>query len=295
MAAATSKPERIRLVLTDIDGTILPAGTSKIDARTMLAIRSLQKAGIAFGPSSGRDRDALFQPFWGDAELSDTGIFANGKVVYVRGRLVRHETLDRTETLALIRALHPIHDAMFNYFSRHGLDGRGGRCYIAVDCPPEELERICSQAGLHTPRVPTPTLPEDAELLSATVMAVGEPGRLDRIASLLSEACPGFDFLATGPYALDVAPRGVSKASALPVLCEHLGIAPSEILYLGDSDNDAAMMRALPNSVCMGNATDGAYAAARWCTGPDSADSVALILESLAAHGGELHPEDWTF
>lgn len=285
----------IKLVLTDIDGTILPAGARAIDARTMLAIRNLLATGIAFGPSSGRERDAIFQPFWGAPELTATGIFANGKVVYAHGERVLYEPLDHTMTLSLLDVLHPLRDTMFNYFAPNGLSGHGDRSYIVVDCPEDDFERIVSGAGLRTRRERTNSLPEGAELLSASVVTVGEPGRVDRVGLMLHDACPGFDFLKSNEHILDVSPHGVSKATALGPLCEHLGISPEEILYLGDSDNDLAMMRVLPNSIAMGNATDGAYEAARWCTGPSSADAVATILESLVRHDGEVHPEDWTF
>lgn len=284
----------IRLVLTDIDGTVLPSGQRRISARTLLAIRNLQEAGIAFGPSSGRERDGLFQPFWGAEDLSRTGIFANGKVVYVDGRCVAYHTLDRGATLHLLEVLHPIHDAVFNYFAPHGLDGHGQRSYVVVDSSPEEYRHVAIAGGLKSKREFSPELPEGVDVVSATVYGT-ELEAVDRLEALLSETCPAFDFLRSADLSLDVAPHGVSKASALDPLCEALGITRDEILYLGDSDNDLAMMRAIPNSVAMGNATDAAYAAARWCTGPASADSVAAVLESLARHGGEVHPEEWTF
>lgn len=285
----------IKLVLTDIDGTILPARTKRISARTMLAIRNLRRAGIDFGPSSGRERDALFQPFWGELGLSDTSILANGKVVYVHGRLVRREELDRQETLHLIGVLQGMRDVLLNYFAPHGLNGQGERSYVVVGCPDEDFEHIRQQRGFGSKRERVAALPEDASLLSVSVFVVGDPGRIDRVARQLASACPAFDFLKSDAYTLDVAPHGVNKASALDLVCHELGITRDEVLYLGDSDNDLVMMRAIPNSVAMGNGTDGAYEAARWCTGPASADSVAVILESLARHAGEIHPEDWTF
>lgn len=282
----------IKLVLTDIDGTVLPPGERHISARTMLAIRNLEAAGIGFGPSSGRERDALFQPFWGSEDLSRTGILANGKVVYVRGRLVEHHTLNRDDIADLLGVIHPLRDTMFNYFAPRGLDGQGERSYVVVDCPTDDYQRILAANGFRTRREFAPALPEGVEVVSANVATAGP---IEDVMGLLADACPAFDYLKSGPCILDLAPHGVSKASALGTICRELGITRDEILYLGDSDNDLAMMRAIPNSICMGNATDGAYEAARWCTGPTNADAVAVILESLVRHGGEVHPEDWTF
>ena len=60
---------QIKLVLSDMDGTLLPFGAHEVSARTMAGIAALREAGIAFGPSSGRERSDLIRYFHGD-ELS---------------------------------------------------------------------------------------------------------------------------------------------------------------------------------------------------------------------------------
>ena len=45
----------IKLVLCDMDGTLVPFGAERVSDRTLSAIRSLVHAGVRFGPASGRE------------------------------------------------------------------------------------------------------------------------------------------------------------------------------------------------------------------------------------------------
>ena len=44
----------IKLVLSDIDGTLLPRGNAEVDRRVVEAFHALLDAGLAVGPASGR-------------------------------------------------------------------------------------------------------------------------------------------------------------------------------------------------------------------------------------------------
>ena len=54
---------------------------------------------------------------------------------------------------------------------------------------------------------------------------------------------------------------GVSKASAIKILAEKFGIDNAEILAIGDSENDLAMITSAGCGVAMGNASDAVKAA----------------------------------
>lgn len=280
----------IKLVLSDIDGTILPHGQKRISARAKLAIHLLDQAGIAFGPSSGRERGALFQPFWGDHRLYDTGILSNGKKVYLRGKLVDHQTLDRTALEHLVEVANAEPDVLVNYYAPHGLRGIDRPSYVVVNCPHSTYERIAKAGRFTTKREFANALPTSTktEISCVCVCALGGQERMVSLARKLSQECPQFDFLQSSPIILDVAPKGVSKASAVGVLRKSLDIRLDQILYLGDSNNDLTMMHVIPNSVCMGNGTPAAREAARWVVGRAEDDAAALVMEQLAAAGGDL-------
>lgn len=280
----------IKLVLSDMDGTLLPHGQKRISARAKLAIHLLHQAGIAFGPSSGRERGAMFQPFWGDHRLYDTGILSNGKKVYLGGKLIDHRTLDQDGLQRLVGLVSDLPDALVNYYAPHGLRGIDRPSYVVVDCPQDEYQRIATAGRFTTRREFADHLPwhPKSEISCVCVCALGGQSRMDQLNGQLSQALPQFDFLQSSPIILDVAPHGVTKASALEVLRHALDIDLDEILYLGDSDNDVAMMRAIPNSVCMGDGTATARQAARWTIGRAADDAAAQVMEQLAAADGDL-------
>lgn len=63
----------IKLILADMDGTLLPFGSRVVSERTHSAILSALDAGITFGPASGRDYADLADAFDGDARCFSTG------------------------------------------------------------------------------------------------------------------------------------------------------------------------------------------------------------------------------
>lgn len=82
---------------------------------------------------------------------------------------------------------------------------------------------------------------------------------------------------------LDVAPEGVSKASALEVLRERLGVAPSSTVAVGDGENDHEMFRWAAWSAAMGQAAPETKAMADAVTGAIWEDGAARVLDALLA------------
>jgi hydroxymethylpyrimidine pyrophosphatase-like HAD family hydrolase len=80
---------------------------------------------------------------------------------------------------------------------------------------------------------------------------------------------------------LDLAPEGVSKASALEVVRERLGIATGQTLAVGDGRNDLEMFAWAARSVAMGQASEPVLAAADEVAGPIEDDGLAPVLEAL--------------
>ena len=66
---------------------------------------------------------------------------------------------------------------------------------------------------------------------------------------------------------LDIAPEGVDKAAGLEVACERYGVAPKDVLALGDGYNDIEMLRWAGRGVALGSAPAEVLAAADHVTG----------------------------
>ncbi len=77
---------------------------------------------------------------------------------------------------------------------------------------------------------------------------------------------------------LDIAPEGVSKASALADLADELGVAQADVLAIGDGRNDIEMLRWAGRGVAMGQAPLEVQEAADDVTETVQNDGVALEL-----------------
>lgn len=80
---------------------------------------------------------------------------------------------------------------------------------------------------------------------------------------------------------LDVAPAGVSKASALQGVRDRLGIAPTRTIGVGDQRNDLEMLQWAACGVAMGNAPPEVKAVADLVTGHVADDGLADVLRAL--------------
>jgi Cof subfamily protein (haloacid dehalogenase superfamily) len=86
-----------------------------------------------------------------------------------------------------------------------------------------------------------------------------------------------------GKTLLTLTATGADKGVALTVACRDHGIDPSEVVAIGDSENDIEMFRVAGASVAMGQATDEVKAAATSVTATNDEDGVAQAIERLLA------------
>ena len=81
---------------------------------------------------------------------------------------------------------------------------------------------------------------------------------------------------------LDIAPEGVSKASALESVRRRLGVEPEDTYAVGDGRNDIEMLRWAAHSAAMGNALDDEVTRAAGESLPDVVDDgLAVFLERV--------------
>jgi len=84
---------------------------------------------------------------------------------------------------------------------------------------------------------------------------------------------------------LDLAPDGVTKASALEEVRRRLDVERAATLAVGDGRNDVEMLRWAGRGVAMGNAPAEVQAVADAVTGHVDEDGLAAVLEDLVAVG----------
>ena len=265
----------IKLVLSDMDNTLIPFGCERVSPRTIAAIHACQEQGIDFGPASGRDRGEISSFFSGDASCYNIGVMVNGQRVYYLGEVVYEKTLPYDDLRAVERTVAPLAGCAFITYRDNNFGDWVGE-------PRERLGDMYDRAfmcgGRHHEMLP------DYPVVKAGIVCL-DPELLPQLQRQLSELCPDLIFPNTVVNWMDVSLRDWNKGDGVKILQRVLGLADEEICVFGDADNDVQMLRWAGTGIAVANATPAALAAADMVTKRHDEDGVAWGLKMLEHEG----------
>lgn len=263
-------PGQRLVVALDVDGTILDVD-GRVSERMMASIARMRHYGVAVVVSTGRGIQAAL-PVAHHVGLTDGWMVCANGALTVRmdpSSPAGYEVVD-SRTFDPSAAIDALLEAV--------PDG-----ILAV----EDLERgFCTTA-------PFP----DGELIEDQTLVSLEELRSRPVTRVILRA-PGMDVeefsaavrgagLHSVEYAigwtawLDVAPDGVTKASALAGLARRLGTDASRTIAVGDGTNDLEMIRWAGAGVAMGAAPASVRDAADLVTAPVWHDGCAAVLDAV--------------
>lgn len=221
----------VKLIASDIDGTLLPLGERKIPAETLTLIEALMNAGIIFCPSSGRQLASVRRLFGHLAErcilICDCGADS-----WMSGKNLHSHPLSRMDMLEL---LHDIIDQPQCAAIASGVDG-------ALYAFKKKWDNEEADPSLHSPDMLPTSCPEDipCDILRISAFCRGGGIFMDPIFRPKWTA-RGLNVAVGSPNWLDFSVA--DKADGLRCVCEALGIPLSETAVFGDSYNDLPMLR----------------------------------------------------
>lgn len=267
-------PSAIRLIATDLDGTLLRYDKT-ISPRALAAIQRAHDAGLVVAAATGRYSAGL------PSLLAPTGIdyaiASNGAQAFrlSTGEMLFEEDLPATTACAIVAYLAAeLPGVQFEAVRDHGSTHVAEPGYIDL-VHPEEL-RVYPLV-LHPVSL--------AELVSepSLKLTVRHPSVTpdELLAVLLCSGLTGFHATTSGAPFLEVSGPGITKAHGLARLTEHLGIGRDQVLAVGDARNDVEMLEWSGIGVAMGNAVAEALAAADHTTASNDEDGFARAIERL--------------
>lgn len=270
----------IKLALTDLDDTLIKGGLPRATDHALAAIHALLDAGLHFGPVSGRIPNDMSWMFAGQQECFATGAFCNGQMIYIDGELVHAESIDGEILSELAVYLTKTKISVLTMFDVWAGDITSAGYYVTDD--PAHAERMMADFSLAKRCVDHLDQPS---YLKANIHVAGNLAVRTQLRDQLRLDFPTLDFVFPSPHAplIDISPHGWDKGSAVGVLAEKLGITLDEIAVFGDSENDLAMMQAVPHAVAVANASEQIARAASWHIGASADDAVADALFDIAA------------
>lgn len=262
----------IKLILSDIDGTMLPYGQRKVSPHVIAAFHAAMDAGIHVGPASGRGISHVVPTFAGDDACVATALGTNGMQVYLDGELIHEERLDPSALVHVTQVIGEVPGAGAIVFD-------GGTPLLVAGTRDDLAESfpVYAEQAIDSPGIP------DIPIVKMNVFNAGGMKLTRELFDLVVREVPELDFNIPMPGFLNLTPPGYSKASGIDILCDALGIGLDQVVTFGDGGNDLEMIAHVPNGVAVAGAVPEVAAAARWHIGPCENESVAVAIEALAA------------
>lgn len=263
-AASPALPLRYRLLVLDIDGTLVNS-RDELSPATCAALRQLSAAGMRIVLATGRRYSRvldLAQQLGLDAPV----VTASGALIKQPGD---HVTLFRADfpREVLCRTLEVVAAHGYEAVLYGDTFGEGFDYYcVRVDVEqPELAEYYHLNAGCH--RLHEQLMSDPPEGIFAGFV-MGTRDQMRALAAELDRTLPGelyIHVLRSPRYRgtmCEIAPAGVTKWSGIVQLAAQWGIEPEQICAVGDDVNDIPMIEAAGLGVAMGNAVEEVKAAA---------------------------------
>ena len=264
----------IRLIATDVDGTILPRN-GQISEATRRAARRCRAAGIPFVIASGRWIGALEDVVRDAATEGEPLILAKGGAVAAPdGTLLREWTMPDADVRKVLDILRR-HNVMINSYVR------GGVYRLNTAALGEEAALLRGYTGDGDYRlISDDEAAFEAEATHGVYKLEAITTDREIIARLRAELAEQTDAVVTGAFwrNTEIQSPGMGKGTALRWLAESLGIPTERCMAFGDNTNDLDMLRAVGWPVAMANGADEAKACARLVAPPDCEDGVARTI-----------------
>ena len=272
----------IQLIAFDLDGTTLTQHKT-ISQENRRALEDAARQGILLVPASGRMKDFLPEEITSLPGVRYV-ISANGAGVYdlQTGQVVWQRLITNGKARE-VQALLDQYDLLVEYYS-------GGRAITRTGDP----ERALSHFGF--PEYKLHFLTKDYrywEDLGEMLVSTGlEPEKIN-LPYLATpalrqevwqrvESLGGLVLTSSLPDNIEVNALGADKGHALEALAQRLGIPREKVMALGDNGNDVTMLEYAGVSVCMGDGSDSAKAAAKYLTAPHTEDGLAKAIRKFA-------------
>ena len=234
---------KYKLVALDLDGTLLN-NAGELSETNRYWIREAEKAGIIVSLATGRGR-RMSERFWNAVSPTAPMVVANGAEVWKNHEEVLSRHIMPPNMVPKLLGLAKEHGAgswtIGNYIGSDSVEGDD-----------------CLKVGMHH---------DDPKILSKLRDTVKSWGQ--------------FEVSGSASTNIEINLKGVSKAAGLAEVATTLGIKPNEIVAVGDSFNDLAMITWVGFGVAMQNAEEIVKKTADYITASNEEDGVAQVIKLL--------------
>ena len=222
----------IKLIASDLDGTLLKEGTMDINPEIYDIIRKLKAKGIVFAAVSGREYDSIERVF---APVKDDIYFiaGNGGIISYQGEIIEKMAIPADILKEVVEYVRAQEGASFmTAGSAQAYVERADQAFVKKLREGYKLHVNEVDDVLNVPETMTKVAMYNEEVDAALGAEEAKRRFGDKI-----------QIMASGDYWVDFVDVHSGKGNALQKLCNRLGITKrEEVVAFGDNCNDVSML-----------------------------------------------------
>lgn len=252
--------ENIKLILLDLDGTLLD-GESKLPHNFDKVVNKLYEKGIRVGVASGRNYSSIKYVFPNSFNKM-VAITCNGANIYVDDKEIYRKNLKQTSIQKIINITKSLNNASYQLLLSDSMICESGDYYKDLFNKHGYNARWEKDIDNHLD-----------DILMPTVHCDNYPnGFTDKYEELKDEV----NFASSWYNCIDFMPKGISKGEGTKVACDYLKIKTSEVMAIGDQDNDLEILMTVGYPVAMKNGNENVKRIAKDITDKTNLENGAL-------------------
>lgn len=243
----------IRMVVSDLDGTMLMRDEVEIKQETLEMITRLRRANKKFAVASGRSYSALKRLF--SHHLHQMYFISeNGALIQYQGKTIYKKEIPRKSVTQALQQLETM-NCEWVAAGVHTIYTRS--CFRGI-------AEIYQRYQVPVMKVRTfREIPE--QVIRISVLLQSKEEQLE-VRKIVTDPDAGVRLSYEDDTWVDILHEEVHKGKALEWLLERLTLSPNQIAVFGDNTNDIEMMQITPNSYAMKWAPEDVKAVARAVT-----------------------------
>ncbi|ENQ3079668.1 TPA: HAD family phosphatase [Bacillus pseudomycoides] len=262
-----------KMIVLDLDDTLL-RDDHTISPRTKEALMNAQERGVKVVLASGRPTFAMW-PIAKELKLEEYGSFI---LSFNGAKIINCKTKEELFSSTLSPEI------VHNLYKTSQNEGVWIHTYIGDEIVTEENNEYTEVEAYITgmPVIEVNNFVSAVKEPVVKVLMMKAPERLAEVEKKLQQEFEGqLSVMRSKPFFLEFTEYGVTKGTSLHQLIQKLGITREEVIAMGDSYNDQAMIEFAGLGVAMGNAPDDIKAIANHVTDTNMNDGVAKVVEQF--------------
>ncbi|TCZ78289.1 HAD family phosphatase [Paenibacillus albiflavus] len=262
-----------KMIVLDLDDTLLQDDHT-ISPRTKQALMKAQEAGVKVVLASGRPTFGMVEVAQ-ELELEKYGSFI---LSYNGAKITNCKTGE--ELFSSTLSVETVHE-LYEISQQEGILIQ---TYVGDDIVTETDNEFTDIEGVITGMriVIVDSFVQAVQEPVVKCLMLANPEQLVVIEKKLQQQLAGrMSVMRSKPFFLEFTEAGVDKGTSLHQLALKLGIKQEEVIAMGDSYNDLAMIQYAGLGVAMGNAPDDIKQIANYVTDTNKNDGVAKVVEQF--------------